>query len=62
MCKTGAKQATGNDTIDEQDVSLSVEQGTSALSRMGIAKVSGGEFQVCSLSQVANRIEVANKL
>lgn len=62
MCQTGAKQALGNDRINEQDVSLSIAQSSSALARLGVAKVRGGEFRVCSLSQVANKLTVSPNL
>lgn len=62
MCKTGAKQAQGNDTVNEQEVNISISQNSSALARLGIVKVRGGEFQVCSLSQVANKLTFAEPL
>ncbi|WP_372766984.1 hypothetical protein [Pseudoalteromonas sp.] len=58
MCKTGAKQALGNDTVNDLDVNISISQNSSALARLGVVKVRGGEFQVCSLSQVANKLTV----
>lgn len=62
MCKTGAKQATGNDTINEQNITLSISQSPAALSRLGVVKKNGAEFQVCSLSDVSNSLSSASKL
>ena len=62
MCKTGAKSATGNDAINEQQVNLSISQTASAHARLGVVKESDGEFQVCSLSQVNNNLAVSNRL
>ena len=62
MCKTGAKQALGNDKVNEQEVSIAISQNSSALARLGVVKARGSEFQVCSLSQVANKLTVSQNL
>jgi hypothetical protein len=62
MCKTGATRATGNDTLGGQQVNVVMTQDPSMLARSGVVKIPGAEFQVCTLSKVANTLKVTNKL